>query len=248
MKEPTVYSFSRLTTFHTCKHAFNEKYNNGYVEGDNAWSLGGGFAHDILEGVLKGEIPAETAADIWIEQLPPLDFPSMKLSYVEQYIVGIHEFFKTFKGVSGEILAVEKHFEIDIEGIRFQGLADLITRNKDKAIQIVDWKTSGMGEFTGKKLKAKARQLYLYSESVKEEYGEYPQELFFYMIKYKKPIKIAFNEDDLREAKDWMKSTVAQIEGETEWAKKDQPKNGTDFFCFSLCGVHTCEFNRNYQQ
>ncbi len=243
MSEPTVYSYSRLTTFHTCKHAFNEKYNNGYVEGDNAWSIGGGFAHDIIEGVLKGEIPAETAADIWIEQLPPLDFPTMRTSYIEKYIVGIHDFFKSFKGVNDEIVGVERHFEMDIEGVRFQGLIDLETRDKDQAIKIIDWKTSGLGEFTGKKLKAKARQLYLYSEAVKEKFGEYPKEMYFYMIKYKKPIKIAFNQKDFQEAKDWMRSTVDQIEAEKEWEKNHQP-----FWCSSLCGVKTCEFNREYQQ
>jgi hypothetical protein len=240
---PTVYSFSRLTTFHTCKHAFNEKYNNGYVEGDNAWSIGGGFAHDIIEGVLKKEIPAENAAHIWATQLPPLEFATMKHTYVEKYITEIHEFFKTFVGVNDEIIAVEKHFETDIDGIRFQGHIDLLSRGENQAIKITDWKTSGMGEFTGKKLKAKARQLYLYSEGVKEEYGEYPKELCFHMIKYNKEIKIDFNMKDLQEAKDWLRATVEQIESETEWEKNHQP-----FWCQNLCAVRTCEFNRGFRQ
>jgi hypothetical protein len=67
--------------------------------------------------------------------------------------------------------------------------------------------------------------------------------MFFFMIKERKPIKIDFKEKDLQEAKDWMKRTVEQIESETVWEKNHQP-----FWCGSLCGVHTCEFNRNYQR
>lgn len=242
MLKETVYSYSRLTTFESCPHAFNEKYNNKYEEGENGWGLGGGHAHAVIEAVLKGEIPPEDAADKWLNELPDLGFPTMTTSYVEKYIAQIHDFFKTFKGVNDEIIGIERHFKINIGGHWLQGYIDLETRT-EKGLKAIDWKAASLSGFTGKNLKKKARQLYLYSESMKQEHGEYPKEMFFYMIKDKKPIRIEFSHKDLEEAKDWMKRTIEEIESEKLWTKMPQ-----HFFCKNLCGIKTCKFNGGYEQ
>lgn len=240
MSEPNVYSFSRLGTFQTCPFAYNEKYNNGYIEGDSGWTLGGTHAHSIVEGILKGEIDPKDAPDLWINETPKFEFPTMRPKYIHDYVQSIHQFFTTFKGINNEILNIERHFKIQIDGIWFQGFVDLETKT-DEHLSMIDWKTSSISGFSGKKLKEKARQLYLYSESMKEHYGSYPKEMFFYMLKYRKAVKIDFNKKDLQEAKDWLKSTVEQIESEKTWAKKPDA-----FWCRSLCQIKTCEFNGNY--
>ena len=241
MSEKTTYSFSRVNTFLTCPHSFYAAYVEKEEQWQNGWGEGGGWSHEVIEKVLKGEIAAEDALSTWDKGVPDLKFPYMRASYISKYIEGTRKFFEDFRGVNDEILAVERHFVIDIDGISFQGYSDLETRCNEGKLKIVDWKFASESSFRGAKLKEKQRQLYLYSISFKEKFGEYPDELYFYLCLHKKPIRIKFKEADLQEAIDWLKAGVAQIESAMEYPKQPQ-----SFYCRNLCGISSCEHNGQY--
>lgn len=236
-----VYSFSRVNTFMTCPHSFYASYIANEDKYENAWGIYGSYSHEVIERVLKGEIPHSEAAMEWERKLPSADFGSMTIAYAAKYLMETRSFFENFSGVNDEILAVERHFLLDIDGIKFQGLADLECRSSDGVNKIVDWKFAAESGFAGKKLKEKQRQLYFYALAFKEHYGDYPTELYFYLCLKKKAIKIKFNKKDLQEAIDWLKAGVAQIE-----SSESYPKIQDHFFCKNLCGITSCEFNGRY--
>lgn len=238
-----TYSFSRVNTFLNCPHAFKQSYLEGEEQWQNGWGVGGAWSHEVVERVLKGEVHYADASKVWEDGLPPLEFPYMKEAYVQKYVEGSRRFFENFKGISGNILAVERHFEIDIDGISFQGFTDLECRTKEGVNQIVDWKFASESGFSGKKLKEKARQLYLYSIAFEQHYNEYPKELFFYLCLYNRPIKLTFDKKAMEEAKDWLKRGVELIESAVEYPKQPQ-----SFFCANLCGVTSCEHNGQHHK
>src|SRR5690606_26119639 len=126
------------------------------------------------ELILKGEITPSESAQIWLDNLPEHSFPFMQTAYITKYIAESLDFFKGFRGINDEILNIERHFLLDIDGISFQGLSDLECRSESGTNKIIDWKFAAESGFQGAKLKEKQRQLYFYAIAFKEEYGSYP--------------------------------------------------------------------------
>ena len=240
--EEMIYSFSRLTTFRQCNYSFYLNYIEEAPQENNSWGVGGGHSHDVLEAYYKGEIPLEGIADYWLFTAPQLSFPTMKPNYLSKYVEDCYNFFKALEqgiwSLENEVIGVEREFIVDIEGKKLKGFIDLETRSENGKIQILDWKTSGMSSFTGKKLAEKARQLFLYAISQKEKWGQYPDEIQFVMMRYGKTIKIPFTMERMEEAKRWMLETVDMIEkAETYYRNEDF------FFCKNICGHTTCDLN-----
>lgn len=242
-KEEMIYSFSRLTSYNQCPYSFYLSYIAEMEQGNNSWGVGGKHSHDVIEAFLKGEIDKDDLADHWMYSMPQLSFPTMKDDYLFRYLEDCYEFFDNFSGVEEEIIGIEREFLIDIDGIKLRGFIDLETRTEDGNIQLVDWKTSGKSSFVGKKLKEKARQLYLYAISQFEHWGMWPNKMQFRMLKYKgEIIEIPFTQKGLNEAKKWLKDTVAKIESDTKFERKED-----FFFCRNLCGFTQCPSNGNYE-
>ena len=241
MEEKRVYSFSRVGSFITCPHSFKAKYIDGEIGLDNGWSLGGHFSHGVIEKILNGEITADQSAEYWEKNAPNINFPYMTADYTSKYIGKTIQFFNGFNGINDELLGIERHFVIDIDGISFQGFIDLETRDA-KGTKIIDWKFAAISGFSGAKLKEKSRQLLLYSIAHKEKFGDYPKNMYFYLCLDRKPIEVKHTQSTLEEAKDWLKRGVEQIESAIEY-----PKQPSHFFCKNLCGISSCEFNGNHK-
>lgn len=238
--EKKTYSFSKLGTWDTCPYSFKSQYILKEPQEGNAWGTFGSYAHDIIEKVLKGELKAEETEQYFLDNIPDAAFP--KESFRTKWITQVQDFFRTFTGINDEVIGVERKFNIDMGDYFLRGFIDLETRDKnDGFIKNIDWKTSSMSGFSGKKLKEKARQLYLYSLSTKEKFGEFPKELYFYMIKDKKPIKIEFKQEELDEAVNWANEKVKEIESAEHYVQKEN-----FFFCRNLCGSPSCEFSSHY--
>jgi hypothetical protein len=234
-----IWSFSRLTTADDCLYSYWSRYEAKEPQENNAWGIGGGHTHDILEKGFKGEIQwGKEAADLWADTLPILDFPSMTTTYVSNYINQSYDFIQSFKGVNNKVLSVEREFEIDIRGNLLRGFIDLETETENGDLVITDWKSSSKSSFVGKKLAPKARQLYLYAESCKQHYGKYPKEMYFYLYREKLPIKIEWKQEGADEAIEWMCGVIEKVKNATSFPPKPQ----ADFFCFNVCGVKSCVY------
>ena len=241
MKDERVWSFSRLTSYETCHHSFYRKYILGESDKQNDWGACNGFAHDILEATLKGELPYEEAADVFWSGAHEYTFPTMRPDYARKHTSAIYNFFKQWRGIQGEIIGVERSFVIDIGGEKLRGFIDLETRDEE-GIKTIDWKGSAISGFQGKKLKEKERQLQLYSISAEEHWGEPVSKAFFYLLKYNKAIEVDLSPKAIQEARDWMLRLIEEIDNDTTWEAKP-----SYFWCSNICGSVGCEFNRNYK-
>jgi hypothetical protein len=204
----------------------------------NSWGLSGSLAHKIIEDVLSGSQKAEDLDKFFYENLPELDFGSLGERYKEKYIYEICDFFRDFKGINDEVLALERHFTLDLGDYFLRGYTDLETKSANGKLKVIDWKTSGESGFKGSKLRLKKRQLYVYAEAMFQEYGEYPDEMYFFLIRYNKPIKEVFSKARLDETFEWIDKTVKEIESAEEY-----PKEPDYFFCENLCGFGGCPLN-----
>lgn len=230
-----VWSFSRLNAYHTCPYMFYLQYIEKLKGIDNAFGQFGTHCHGILERYFKKELSlfdlsyeyTSTYNKNVTEKFPWNKYKDLKTSY---FNAG-REYFDNFKGFDNyEILAVEKEILCNVDKYKFTGYIDLIIRNKNNQIIMIDHKSKS--KFKSKKeFKEYLRQLYLYCIAVYEEYGEYPAKLFFNMFKEKKWEGTGFDINALEEAKQWVVSTIDKIM-KTE---KFSPLSN-DFYCRNICG------------
>lgn len=229
-----TYSFSKLSSFNTCPYCWYLKYIEHKSGKTNAFSSYGSFVHKLLERYAKGEVKKDDLAFLYEweyedsipEEFPPNAFADLSSLYYNQGL----DFFKQFNGFDDyEIVGSEIKFEIEIGNSKFVGIIDLLLKDKSGDYIIVDYKSKG--KFKSKKEKAEyARQLYIYAAYVKEQYGVYPKQMYFCLIRARDMISIKFNESDFNEAMQWVINTEEEIEN--TWAYDKRPD---DFFCYYLC-------------
>lgn len=200
-----------------------ERYAKGEIE---LWDLPG-----VYEWEFESAIP---------EKFPKFAKLNMKKSYYEQGLT----FLKEFQGYEKyDILEVERAFDFDIDDWTFNGIIDLVFKDEAGKLIIRDYKSKA--SFASKKEKAEyARQLYLYSLFVKEQYGKYPDELQFLMFRKRTLITIPFDPAGVDEALEWAKQTVAEIRDAFDYPPlcRFQEKKD-DFYAENLCNHRKyCEF------
>ena len=122
------------------------------------------------------------------------------------------------------------------ENYKMRGFVDLIYRT-DEGIVVRDWKSKSRFKNASEKFKY-ARQLYLYAEYVKRQYGVYPARMEFYMFRKNDIVNVPFRPNELQEAFNWANNTVSKIRHETAW----EPVYD-EWFCSWLCDQReTCPF------
>lgn len=210
------YSFSKLSSFHTCKYGYKLTYIDHKKGVGNCFSSYGTEIHSLMERYAKGKLDLWNLVDTYkweFDAAVPEAFPSfefcknMKELYYKQGL----EYLKNFPGYADrKILEVETAFDLDIDDWTFTGIIDLVFEDKDGRLIIQDYKSKS--SFKNKKEQAEyARQLYLYALYIKEKYGRYPDVLRFMMFRKNTVVDIPFNETSLSEALGWAKDTVKEI-------------------------------------
>ena len=247
-----TYSFSRLTTWHSCKLSFQRQYVLGHKGEDNWFSRFGTLAHDIFEKVDRGLLLPEGSFQEWISR-----YDSEVLlggEHEEKWMDGwqrdAEKFFAGFKGWKSNPIWIEEHvhvrssYEHNGESIpfMFQGFVDRLGMTADKGFSMQDYKCSKV--YTGATLKEKQRQMYLYSAAVKNRLGEFPKTLIFYHFRQKVPVTIPFNMDDYKEAWEWAANTVREI----ETYEGDYPLTANGYFCKAICNFRNdCVIHNVYK-
>jgi RecB family exonuclease len=227
-----TFSFSRLTSWNTCKGAWNRNYNLNDKGEDNWFSRFGTLAHDIFEKVDREEIPADYACAEWSSRYKAEVLLGAEVHDVEwqnKWCEEATRFFLTFKGWRTEVVWIEEHVEIDRGAFKFQGYVDRLSILPSGDYSMQDYKTSKV--YTGETLREKARQMYLYSAAVKERFGVFPKNLIFMHFRQNAPVIIPFKEADYFEAWDWAAKTVAEIEA----YEGDYPLTDNGYFCKAIC-------------
>lgn len=231
------WSFSKLSTYDTCPTQFKLCYIDHVKDDGNAFSDYGTFAHSILEGWAKGEIPEYLMADVYqdgYDEAIKHSFPPFPKGMPEKYFEAGLRYFETFEGFGNEweVVSAEERFEIDIGGYPFVGVLDLLLRHKDTGeLWVVDHKSKSASSMS-KELLTYRRQLYTYAAHIKQKYGVYPDKLSFNMFKEGTFIDETFDLDMFNDTMKWIVDTIEDIILETEW--KVCPSS---YFCRFVCSA-----------
>lgn len=235
-----VWSFSRLNSFHGCKHAWYRSYVLKEKGVNNSFAEYGTMVHEIFERYAQGELEVYELVNEFDQQYESRvwDFPPNKyVNLVESYKNQGIDYFTNFDGFDDyKILGIEKKINFELEGFKFVGFIDSLLEDKNKNIIVQDFKSKA--SFKSKKEKKEyGRQLYLYSSNMVEEYGKYPDKLVFNMFRKNNIEEIPFNINDFEEAKKWALNTIELISKEKDFEAKVD-----DFFCSQLCNFrYECE-------
>jgi len=229
MTEKPTFSFSRLSSWDTCKHAWKRNYIEGDRGEDNFFSRFGTLAHSIFERVDRGLIRPEGAFQEWISRYDA-EVGAHEQKWMDNWQRDAEKFFVGFTGWRTEAVWVEEHFVLDMGTYNFQGYVDRLGRSSNGDLILTDYKCAK--PYEGTNLKEKARQLYLYSGAVHEKFGEWPKKLIFFHFRQNLPLIIPFNANGLAEAVEWADRTVADIQAYSG----NYPMRDNGYFCQAVCG------------
>lgn len=185
----TIYSHSRLSSFENCPKQFEFRYIRKIPsETEGVEAFVGKRVHEVLERlylfVSKGQVPGvEKVVDryhkLWEETYDPervrIVRENTPLSYYRQLgedcLRGYY--LKHYPFDADETLGIEKRvvFPLDDAGeYRMQGIIDRISRARDGAIEIHDYKTGA--RVPSQRILDQDRQLALYQIGLSRTYGE----------------------------------------------------------------------------
>lgn len=242
------YSFSRLSTYHTCQHQYNEYYNKKQRVVGNEFASYGTMVHSILESYFQGDTPLNKLKEEYIERfssecrggiamfVPKKDGDFFEKDLTNLYYDGGISFFETFDGMTDmKVLGVEENFDILIEyndvKFIFNGFIDLVTE-KDGCLYVIDHKSKGKFKSVAEK-NIYRRQLALYSVYVMHKWNRSVKEAWFNQFRINHIEKFEMTDEIMEEALMWATNTVQEIENEFLWL----PNTTDKFYCRNLCGL-----------
>jgi RecB family exonuclease len=233
-KTKNTYSFSRITSWKTCKYGWFLNYEKKNRGEDNFFNTFGTLGHDVLEKVDRKKITPAQAFQEW-ESRYDKEVVGITHKWMNNWKSDADRFFQDFKGWKTEAVWIEEHVFVERPNYTFQGFVDRMGRTKSGDLIMTDYKCAK--PYTGATLKEKARQMYLYAQAVKEKFGEYPSKLIFFHFRQNHPQIIPFKMEDLEEAWAWADKMVAEI----ETYEGNFPMTDNGYFCEAVCGFrNTC--------
>lgn len=180
----TKYSYSRLTTYHTCQYSYYLSYIKKLKGVQNAYAFLGGITHEQLEKLQINEISIEEAiknfeSGSFEAEFLGYNFPSESIA--NSYNNAVKHYIKNFVPYECDGCEIEGKFEVEIDGIELLGFIDLLLFNSDGTVSIIDHKTSS--EYSKKDKLKHGRQLVLYGIACQQR-GLTVKEIGWSMLKY----------------------------------------------------------------
>jgi ATP-dependent exoDNAse (exonuclease V) beta subunit len=242
------WSFSRLQQFHACKYGWLLKYVFEVPQQKLFFSEYGKLMHELIACALSDKISWREAQTEYLRRFhdvlrhygPPGavqgGYFMDGLRYLRSCGANLAEF---------QPRTVEQYVEFEVSGQPFCGYIDLVARDADGALCIVDHKSRALKERNPRRAKSNAlldeylRQLYLYSIPVSQQFGQ-PEKLIFNCFRSSTLIVEPFSQAAFDETVDWAMQTIDDILRESDWLPCCEP-----WKCRYLCDVAgECEYYR----
>jgi len=227
------FSFSKLSTYHTCLVSFIASYILKLPQTQNAFASYGSLMHLLLQEFAQNKLEIYdllTEFENRYEENVPEEFPKLRngKSMEDGYYDDAIRYLSSFSGFGEyKVLAAEEVFEVQVEDFIFNGVIDLILEDLNGDIVIMDHKSKKTFADEDEE-KIYRRQLYLYCLHIHNKYGKYPIKLKFNMFRNLDVLSFEFKQEEFDEAVNWMLETVKEIK--KIYCDYDY------FFCNHLCG------------
>jgi hypothetical protein len=241
-----VWSYSRLSSFYDCPHAWKLNYIDRHEKQPNFFGQFGTFGHKVLELFANGELKREELSEYFetnfdaaiTTRSPQIRSCDLRQKYFDEGM----SYFENCELDFGkyDVLGVEKEVHFNIDGRKFIGYIDLLLRDREGRIIIADHKSSGspfgkrgtVKKSEAAKVDGYKKQLYLYSVAVADEYGVMPSELWWNFFRGGAWLKLPFVESEFESAKKWALDTISEIENTEIFSAIPRY-----FWCDNLCAV-----------
>ena len=228
-----------MESFEGCPLKWKLHYIDGEQENDTWYSNYGSLMHEIIDMYYKGTLKQDEMVMYFLSSFrnrvvgrPP------KPDTITEYITCGVSYLSEFKPLPFKMIETEKEIDFSMGGMNFVGIIDFIGETGD-GIVIIDHKSRKLKPRSNRKKPTKTdleldemeRQLYLYSEWVRQKYGAPPVQIGFNCFRNQQLIVEDFSPDKFEEAKSWACNTINGIadeedfDGDYEWFK-----------CAYLCG------------
>lgn len=240
-----TWSYSRITTYEDCPYRFYLKYIKKLKGEPLFFSDYGSFMHLIIQKYLTGELTREELPTYYLANFrKSVIGKAPNLAIFQNYFRQGLEYLRNIQPPEDEILGVEKEISFTLGEKKFIGYIDKVSRSD--GIDITDNKSRALKPRTLRKRPTKSdkeldqflRQLYIYSISVMNEYGEFPKHLIFNCFRTQTSIVEPFDLEKFKNTEKWALDTIDCISKETEW------KPNIEWFrCKYLCDCNSqCEY------
>ena len=245
--ESMTWSHSRIGSYLQCPYQFYMKYISGMDGAPMFFASFGSLVHSLLAGYYSGNLSASQAETEYLIRFPKeatgvVPSSDIRQSYFRQGWQAI----KALSPIPGKVLDVEQFVRFEIGGRPFVGFVDLVYRDDDGALVIMDHKSATLKPRskrkkptqTDRQLDEYLRQLYLYAIPIQAKYGSYPDFLEFNCYRSGEHIKEQFQKHICDATKDWAAQTIDQIGSEKDW------RPNVDWWrCKYICGYYDqCEY------
>lgn len=241
-----TWSYSRISSFHTCPYQFYLKYIQLEDEAPMFFSEYGSFLHKLIAQFCSGEKSRTEIVSSYIHDFQSEicgTAPNRSL-FVKYFLQGLR-YLQTLELPIEHILSVEQHVDFEVDGYPFTGYVDIVGVGNGE-FSILDHKSHDLKPRSGrskptksdKELEVYLRQLYLYSIPIHRQYSAWPDSLIFNCYRTGVCIRKPFCHPDLEATKKWAVSSIHEIRRTQKWIPN------LDYFkCRYLCGVsHSCEY------
>jgi hypothetical protein len=245
------YSFSSVTTFETCKHAFKLTYIEAKDRGTNFYAEYGSFFHRCLQLYFEGHLDINNIGDYYkkyycehVVASPPIFHKNAAETYYNNGLVFFDNF--NFDKEKYDIKIIEDSIESKYNDIDLIVKPDLVLFDKErKKTLLVDFKTANgykNGKLDTTKMKGYLKQMLLYATFLWLEKNIVIDEIQIWFVINNKietiPLDIYKAQDNL----EWFLNTIEEIKKEENF----EANTSNQFFCNNLCGMGSiCEYRNN---
>jgi putative RecB family exonuclease len=236
-----LFSHSRLASFESCPKKFQFRYVLRIpAESESIEAFVGKRVHEVLEriyrAVARGQVPSlaqvlHRFGVLWDENFDPLRIRIARgelspADYRQRGEQGLTHYYRAnYPFDADETLAVEKRFRFHVDsGGRYavQGIVDRLSRARDGALEIHDYKTSQRVPSQG--ALDRDRQLALYQIGVEEAFGsDRPVRLVWHYVMAGQVRRSERSRDALCEVRKHTIAVIDSIRAEKRFEPRPSP-------------------------
>lgn len=257
-----VWSYTRIKQFADCEYAWMLKYLEDEPSHELFFGQFGSFMHEIYRQILVGELDPKDAKETYLTYFcsnVTAKAPNEKI-FQKYFYDGLRasEFAPVITDAfTNGYTVVDSELKVDFDfaGYNFVGFIDLLLEDTNGNLIIVDHKSRTLKPRSNRAKPTKSdemldeylRQLYIYSEAVRQTFGKLPKELWFHCFRNgedddenveKVLIKHEFDSAMFESTKLWVTDIIEKIKNTDVWHP-----NCDTFYCTHLCGCHdSCEY------
>ncbi len=230
LEEPVVLNYSKYTQYLSCPFKFDLSFNLGFRRPGSAKAANlGTVFHEIMEDLnlklLDGKIvDNDELEEIIIKYYKPMFDIKENDAAFEKFKKDVEDYYFNYS-VNREVLESEFNFELFRDNYLLNGAIDLVYRDSDDEVVILDYKYA---EYDEDHIGGYEKQSYIYTSALREipEYQKYDiKKAIIHFVKSDYPHVVNIDEKIMEEEKENLSVVADKIRDEVFEKEPEKVKN-----------------------